>query len=98
MKQTQIKWTLVQHSAAGFKSDPVFENAVEERMLYNKKQIDAVRRRGGFLFDSYKTAYDRAESENYPAYRKDSSLVPTCRGTFSRYKVEGLKLYIPKAE
>lgn len=88
------KYTLVQHSGAGYAGKPGFEHAVEERHLTTDAQVAQIQKLGGLLFDSYMDASDRAEAENYPDV--STSLLPRARGTFSKYMVDGLRVYIPK--
>jgi hypothetical protein len=91
LKTTQ--YTLVQHSAAGYKHDPTFDYAVEERLLSLDSHVKAVQAAGGVLFDSYMAASDAAEAENYPP--EVESIVPHVRGHFSRQDIDGLRIYVP---
>lgn len=90
------KYTLVQHSGAGYAGKPGFEHAVEERHLTTDAQVAHIQKIGGFIFDSYTAAADQAELENYPDV--STSFLPRARGTFSKYMVDGLRVYIPHAE
>ena len=89
-----VKWTIVQHSAYGYKRNPQFEAAVETRMLDNAGQISRVKRCGGILFDSYRDAEDFAEKANYPD--DNPSIIPEAKGRFSKVVfIDDLALYIP---
>jgi hypothetical protein len=94
-KSRAALYTLVQHSAAGYKDDPRFAKAVEEAMVDSQRTEDAIRKRGGLLLSNYGTAHDRAEAENYPP--EVTGLIPQAKGVFADYEVGGLKLYIPAA-
>jgi len=89
-------WTLVQHSAYGYKGDLVFRDAVEDRHLSLDSEVQKVRAAGGLLFESYTEAVDAAEAANYPP--EAQGMVPVVRGTFSRKKIDGLSIYIPEKE
>jgi hypothetical protein len=84
------KYTLVRHSAwtaAGFGQ---FEHAVELCSV-EPKQLTAIARAGGLIFNTYTEASDREDAENYPEEVK--GLIPYARGKF---KIVGnLDLYIP---
>jgi hypothetical protein len=88
------KYTLVQHSAWTVKRDPCFESAVELASLEYQRQIDAVNRAGGLLFDSYKEASDAEYRENYPD-ADEQGLIPGVRGTFATYALQGRRVYVP---
>lgn len=99
MKKTKLtrantppQFTLVQHSAAGYKGDPQFAKAVEVCSLFEPKEIREVRMAGGLLFESYNEAALREYAENYPNEVK--GLIPRCCGRFHRNKVQGLSIYI----
>lgn len=93
-KLKTIQYTLVQHSAAGYKHDPTFNYAVEERHLSTEGEVTKVRQSGGVLFDSYTAASDAAEAENYPA--EVQTIVPHVRGHFSNLTIDGLRIYQPR--
>jgi len=92
-KISETLYTLVQHSGFGYAGKPGFKQAVEMRMLTRKGQIEKVRKAGGMLFDSYAAASDAADTENYP--EEVQGLYPRARGTFARFVVDGLHVYIP---
>lgn len=89
-----ILYTLVQHSGYGYDEKPGFKQAVEERTIENKRTYNAIKRRGGLLLVGYSDAYGKAEEENYPSNIK--GIYPRAKGSFSDYKVDGLRLYIPQ--
>jgi len=86
-------YTLVQHSAWVRRQDHVFEHAVEEVSIPDSL-VEVVSKAGGVVLPDYKTAYDRSLAENYPPGVE--GLHPKCSGTFSKRKVKGAALYIPK--
>ena len=93
MKKADIKYTLVQHSAFGYKGDRTFARAVEERMLHSQIEIDRVKKAGGLVFDHYPS--DEEYDVNYP--EGTNGLVPQVRGTFSDRLIDGLRIYVPAA-
>jgi hypothetical protein len=92
MTKFDTKWTLVQHSGFGYARKPGFQSAVEERSLETEAAVERVRTAGGLVFEKYSDASDRADQENYPS---NSGIYPHARGTFSRTKVDGLRIYVP---
>ena len=90
-----MKYTLVQHSAAGYKGDPQFVQAVEERGLTPAEERK-VSHLVGLVFNGYVEAHDRAYAENYPPGVR--GIIPEARGTFAKLVIDGLKLYIPARE
>jgi hypothetical protein len=95
-KVTTGKWTIVQHSAFGYKQDPQFERAVETRQIANSAEMIRVNRAHGCVFNSYLEAEEFAEKANYPDDNK--SIIPSVKGKFSVWKIDGLCLYIPVRE
>lgn len=90
------KYTLVRHSAWTVKRDPCFEHAVELASLDYQRQIDAVKRAGGVLFDSYQAAADAEYRANYPEDAGDMGIIPHVRGTFARAALSGRRVYVPE--
>jgi hypothetical protein len=88
-----IKYTIVQHSAFGYKGDRQFERGVESRQVDIKVQQDRVIKAGGVLFDTYSEAEDFAMKAMYP--EGYPGLTPRVEGTFSDKQVDGLRIYIP---
>lgn len=88
-------YTLVQHSAYGYGSDPQFRRGVETRQLKTKADLDRVKKLGGVVLDNYTAADTRADEEMYPP-GCDTFLTPVAEGTFSDFKIDGLAVYIPK--
>lgn len=91
-----LKWTVVQHSAAGYRYDPQFEQGLESRQLQNKNEMNQVEKAGGLIFDNYNDAEDFAEKACYP--EGYMGLIPQARGTFSLTMIDGLRVYIPVRE
>jgi hypothetical protein len=89
-----MKYTLVQHSGYGYKGNPQFQQAVEERDVTRRSEIARVEHEGGLLFDNYVEAHDAAFEVNYPPEVR--GLIPEARGKFSKTLIDGLKLYIPE--
>jgi hypothetical protein len=87
-------WTLVQHSAYGYKQDLMFNKAVEDRHLSLDSEVAKVKSAGGVLFDNYNDAVDAAEAANYPP--EVSGMIARVRGKFSRKQIDGLCIYIPE--
>ena len=85
-------FTLVQHSAA-LRGDPCFTAAVELAHLHNQTEVDRVKKAGGVVYNSYKDATDAEYYENYPP--EVGGLIARVRGTFSKYKLDGSKIYVP---
>jgi hypothetical protein len=90
-----MQYTVVMHSAAGYKGDPTFARGLESRSV-TAAQAAAVTRRGGVVFDSYGDAEDYAFGAQYPAAY--IGLVPNAPGAFSAYKIDGLAVYVPKGD
>jgi hypothetical protein len=91
-KMQMVKYTLVRHSAWSIAQKPEFERAVELREL-TAKQVGAVAKVGGLIFNSYDEADDRETAENYPP--DVVGLIPRAAGTFR--VVAGLDVYLPDA-
>lgn len=86
-----MKYTVVQHSARGYKGDGTFKQGLETRALSpaDEKRVIAA---GGLVFNSYIEAEDYCEEEQYPP---GSSLIPNAPGHFSKCQVSGLFVYVP---
>lgn len=91
-----LKWTLVQHSGFGYGGDRQFARAVENASVDTKRDLGAVIKVGGVLFDTYQESSDAEYKENYP--NPDMGITPFCRGSFAKSKIDGLKIYIPSKE
>ena len=85
-------YTLVQHSAYGYKGDPQFEKGVETRPLNTASVIGTVVKAGGVAL-SYEDASDLAHQEMY--HKDNPSLMPDARGKYLRHQIDGLHVYIP---
>jgi len=88
-------YTLVQHSAFVGKNDSLFRHGVELQRI-TKQQIGKVQNAGGLIFNTYTEADDKEHSENYP--HDCIGLYPSANGTFSKKKIDGSPIYIPKKE
>lgn len=92
MPEKKTKYAIVQHSGWGYKKDPQFIRGLEVRAV-SGKEIHAVEKAGGLLFDSYMAAQDFEDTAPYPpGYTK---LIPNAQGTFSNLTIDGLAVYIP---
>lgn len=100
------KWTLVQHSGAGYAGKPAFAKAVETRSVGYKddgnpmtekqyrSECARITAAGGVLFDSYVEASDAEDTVN--GVREDSPHgFLNAQGTFSDQEVDGLRIYCP---
>ena len=87
------KYTLVQHSGWVAGGNPQFRDAVEEWVLDSEAQERKVKEVGGLVFDSYSSASNAADEENYPPEIK--GIIPRVRGTFSTKHVRGAAIYVP---
>ncbi len=85
-------YTMVQHSAAAYRDDETFRNAVEmkEISLTDGKLVLKV---GGLLYGSYSEAQAKEDAINYPP--GVDGIVPKVRGTFSVKTLDGQKIYLP---
>lgn len=90
---TILGYTVVQHSAAGYKGDQTFAKGLESRPLETTDQVRAVLTMGGVVFGTYSCAEKYAQREMYPP--EVSGMVPRAPGQFSTYTVDGLYLYKP---
>jgi len=85
-------YTVVQHSAMGYKGDTQFARGVESQSVTEREAV-RVREAGGVVFPTYSAAEDFAESEMYPPGYM--GLIPMASGAFARLKVDGLRVYVP---
>jgi hypothetical protein len=92
-----VYWTLVQHSAYGYKGDKTFLRAVETHSVSTAAQRRRVLAAGGKLWADYTEASDAEHTENYPdpAYQ---GIVPRAQGEFSRSTLGGLRIYKPTSK
>lgn len=87
-----VAFTVVQHSAAGYKGDSTFAKGLETRRI-DEDQIRDVLGLGGVVFGSYSSAEAYAQREMYPP--EVTGFVPKAPGQFSHHTVDGLHLYKP---
>ena len=85
-------YTVVQHSAAGYKGDPTFAKGLETRAV-TKAEATKVAHAGGTVFPSYGAADDYADAEMYGPTVE--GLIPAAPGMFAVVKVDGLAVYVP---
>lgn len=88
-------YTIVQHSAYGYKGDPAFSKGLETRSV-NTDERNRVVKAGGLLFPTYSSAENYADREMY--VQVYGGIIPDAPGTFSHMKIDGLAIYIPKAD
>jgi len=82
MTAIPTSWTIVQHSAFGYKNNPQFEQGLETRpvrTVWEKARVEAAQ---GILFNSYREAEDFAMSAMYPEGHP-GGIIPDAKGTFS---------------
>lgn len=96
-KLKDFGYTLVQHSAYGYKQDVQFKQGVESRALTSEEQVNRVKKVGGIVLTGYSEAEARAQAEMYPP-DVETFLTPKAQGTFSHVEVDGLAVYIPKGQ
>lgn len=87
------KYTVVQHSAAGYNGDPTFSRGLEPRALSTAAEVKRVEKAGGIVFPDYVDADNAADRFMYPD--KTTDMIPNVAGTFSDVTVDGLKVYVP---
>lgn len=90
------RYTIVQHSAAGYAGDGTFSKGLETRSTNLKSEQARVTRAGGLLFASYNEADDYIDSESYPP--GTNGLVPNAPGEFSELDIDGLRIYVPRSQ
>lgn len=93
MPRQVVGYTVVQHSAYGYKNDLRFKQGLQPASLESVKQMHLVRSAGGVTFDTYKEADDFCDKAMYPP--GVSGLNPQARGTFAQVTVDQLKVYVP---
>jgi len=94
-------WTIVQHSAYGYRGDPQFARGLEIRRLGGHGEPPAVElarvnQAGGVVLSSYTAAVEFEEAEAYPLGTNGAT--PQAPGRFSDKTVDGLRIYIPAVE
>ncbi len=90
--KAKTRWTVVQHSGAGYGGKEGFSQALEVRTVETLADQTKVVRAGGKLFDSWQEAETYCEEQNYGTGESIYCNVP---GTFSDVEIDGLKVYIP---
>lgn len=93
MTKTEVRYTVVQHSAFGYKGDPTFENGLETRRITTKGEAALVARAGGVIFPTYGSAEDYAFDQMY--CNVTEGIIPKASGKFSHLKIDDLAIYIP---
>jgi hypothetical protein len=87
-------YTIVQHSAAGYKGDDTFAQGLEIVEVSGAGLIGRIVSAGGKVFSAYNIANSYCMDECYPPGHQ--GMIPKAPGTFHPVlKVHGLKLYIP---
>lgn len=90
---TTPKFTLVQHSGAGYAGKEGFSRAVEVRTVSTAAEQKAVLKAGGVLFAHHVEADNVADKVNYPP--EIQGMYPGCRGSFASLQVDMLPVYVP---
>ena len=93
MPKQALGYTVVQHSAYGYKKDGRFSRGLEPTMLHDAEDKKLVERVGGLVFPTYGEADDFCMKAMYPVGAQ--GLIPQAKGTFSESKVNGLAVYVP---
>lgn len=91
----QALWAAVQHSGFAYGDHLEFEQGLESYRVNTTGEYNRVIRAGGQLFTDYTEAEDYCDKEQYPEPIKDFDLTPHAPGTFSRDRLNGLRIYIP---
>jgi len=89
------RWTIVQHSAFGYKGNLGFEKGLETRQVKTQAEQITVVKAGGLLFETYDKAEAYSEEEPYKGQTVVHALLPYAQGTFSEHKIDGLRIYLP---
>lgn len=89
----RFAFTVVQHSAFGYKHDEAFLRGLEVRALHTKAQQKRVLDAGGIIFSDFNDACEYTYSETYP--EDYDGLLPCALGKFSDRKIDGLRIYVP---
>ncbi len=88
-------WTIVRHSAWGYKSDGTFKRAVQSAHVSTISERRRVETAGGVIFASYLEAEEFCEKANY----RDGlieGLIPNVEGRFSLDQaLASLEIYVP---
>lgn len=92
-KNKGFGYTIVQHSAWGYRGDPGFKQGLETREITSRSEKNIVERVGGMVFEDYSKAEDTALELSYPP--ANTGLYPTFQGSFSNKKIDGLAIAIP---
>lgn len=90
-----MKWTLVQHSAYGYKGNLRFQAGLETRHVTTKRNEERIIKAGGLLFDSYQEAEDAAMLYQYPPGYEGLTPRALSTGDFARGKIDDLRIFIP---
>lgn len=91
MSKFRTQFTIVQHSACGYRGDPLWSRAVETRTVNTASEARKVNAAGGMLFDTYHEAAifeDRINTDGPGMY-------PAVKGAFSTEMIDDLRIYIP---
>ena len=88
------QWTVVQHYGFGYGDKEGFKQGLEERHVETVGMFNKIRKAGGLLFNTYKEASDYAFNEMYP--KSVSGMYPNAPGKFTRFKLDELRVYLPK--
>jgi hypothetical protein len=89
------QYAIVRHSGYEYAGNRQFLQGLEMRSV-RPAQAEKVLAVGGVVFDSYLEADDFCEAEMYPPTVK--GIIPDAPGVFSRVKIDGLSVYIPKVK
>ena len=92
-----LNYTLVQHSAAGYKNDPRFSRGLQPAAIHDSEERERVLTAGGLLFSTYVAADRFGHACMYHPNCK-SFLIPDAQGKFHLESVDGLRIYIPTDE
>jgi hypothetical protein len=88
-----VRWTIVQHSGAGYGDKPEFKRGLEVVAVPDAATYRRIEILGGKIFVEYKEASDYAQAEMYP--EGYNGMVPVAPGRFARFALDGLPLYLP---
>ena len=88
-------YTLVRHSAYGYKGDPQFKQGLEIRQVSSKAELAKVAKAGGLLLRCFDAA-DRAADTWFTYMDKPWwTMIPEAHGRFSALQIDQLDIYIP---
>ena len=85
----QILYTIVQHSRCGYAKDKNWYNALETRQITSEAKLAKVRKAGGMVFSQYLKADD---------YCVEIKVKESQEGSFSRFKIDGLRIWSPERD